>query len=335
MRDRSVPIGTVVSMTTVALNETHQNMPISSSPPRRPTVIAVANAKGGVGKTSLVANAAGIATLAGWRVLAIDLDPQGNLATDLGYQQHSDGGRSLATTLRRGGVPKALTDVRSRLDVWPGGPSLQAGLHQSLIPEVDHPLSAAIEAGSGRYDLVFIDCPPTLGPLVDAGLIAADWLLIPVRADHASLHGLDMMLERYEQVRSSVNGRLQLLGVALFDVSPQSTAIIAEIAEAVRGKVGGLAPLLRPPIRRSERSAFDMRRMGLLAHEYEERSADSALVPLAERIAAARRGESAARYSSAAAGLSGDYFELVKEVLTIVNSANSSAHAAKSADRAS
>lgn len=332
MRDRSVPIGTVVSVTTVALNETHQNMPISSSPSRRPTVIAVANAKGGVGKTSLVANAAGIATLAGWRVLAIDLDPQGNLATDLGYQQRSDGGRGLATTLRRGGVPQALTDVRSRLDVWPGGPSLQAGLHQSLIPEVDHPLSAAIEAGSGRYDLVFIDCPPTLGPLVDAGLIAADWLLIPVRADHASLHGLDMMLERYEQVRSSANSRLQLLGVALFDVSPQSTAIIAEIAQAVREKVGDGAPLLRPPIRRSERSAFDMRRMGLLAHEYEERSADSALVPLADRIAAARRGESTARYSSAAAGLSGDYFELVKEILTIVNSA---AHAANATDRAS
>jgi len=332
MRNTPVPIGVVVSETTVALNDTHQHMPISSSPSRRPAVIAVANAKGGVGKTSLVANIAGIATLAGWRVLAIDLDPQGNLATDLGYQQRSDGGRSLATTLRDGGVPQPLTDVRSRLDVWPGGPSLQAGLHQSLIPEVDHPLSAAIEASRGCYDLVFIDCPPTLGPLVDAGLIAADWLLIPVRADHASLHGLDMMLERYEQVRSSVNSSLQLLGVALFDVSPQSTVIIAEIAEAVRSKVGDVIPLLRPPIRRSERSAFDMRRLGLIAHEYEERSADSAMVPLAERIAAARRGESNAHYSSAAAGLSGDYFELVKEVLTIVNS---SARSNTAADRAS
>lgn len=314
-----MPKETVVSVTTVDLNETHQPMPISSSPSRRPTVIAVANAKGGVGKTSLVANAAGIATLAGWRVLAVDLDPQGNLATDLGYQQRSDGGRSLSTTLTRSGVPQALTDVRSRLDVWPGGPALQAGPRQSLIPEVDHPLSAAIAAVGDRYDLVFIDCPPTLGPLVDAGLTAAQWLLIPVRADHASLHGLDMMLEHYERLRASAGSRVRLLGVALFDVSPQSTAIIAEIAEAVRAKVGGGVPLLRPPIRRSERSAFDMRRMGLLAHEYEERSAGAAAVPLAERIAAARRGEATARYSSAAAGLSGDYFELVKQVLTIAN----------------
>ncbi len=243
----------------------------------------------------------------------------------------ADGGAALATTLRRGGIPRALTDVRSRLDVWPGGPRLQAGLHQSLIPEIDHPLSAAIEASGDRYDLVFIDCPPTLGPLVDAGLIAAQWLLIPVRADHASLHGLEMMLERYEQVRSTANADLRLLGIVLFDVSPQSTAIVREIAEAVTAKVGDTVPLLRPPIRRSERSAFDMRRMGLLAHEYEERSADSALVPLAERIAAARRGESSARYSSAAAGLSGDYFELVKAVLTIVNSSAR----ATSADRAS
>lgn len=300
-----------------------------------PTVIAVANAKGGVGKTSLVANLAGISTLAGWRVLAVDLDPQGNLSTDLGYGAASDSGRSLGDVLRRGGEPRTLRDVRSRLDVWAGGAGLATGVHQALIPQSDHPLREAILSTGERYDLVFIDCPPTLGPLVDAGLNAADWLLVPVRADHASLHGLDMMAERFRQVKTSGNPELQLLGVVLFDVSASSTAIVREVAEAIRGHLGGAAPLLDPPIRRSERSAFDMRRMGLLAHEYEERYLDATAVPLAERIAAARRGEAGARYSAAASGLAHDYFEITKQVLTAVDAGGRARRGGRRSDRAS
>ncbi len=292
-------------------------MQLTANPPEtgQATVIAIASAKGGVGKTSLTANLAGIAALAGWRVLAIDLDPQGNLATDLGYGRESDEGRELSETLRSATLPVGLSQVRPGLDVWAGGPVLTAGVRASLIPESDHPLATAIAATGERYDLVFVDCPPALGPLVDAGLSAARWLVVPVRADHASLAGLEMMAARFRQMKAGVNPHLALLGVVLFDVSPQSTAIIREVSDEILVHLAGVAPLLDPPIRRSERSAFDMRRLGLLAHEYEERSAEAGQIPLAERIAAARRGESDARYSAAAAGLASDYFEIAKQVL--------------------
>jgi chromosome partitioning protein len=279
------------------------------------TVIAVASAKGGVGKTSLTANLAGIAALAGWRVLAIDLDPQGNLATDLGYMRESDNGYELGETLRSAAPPRGLSQVRPGLDVWPGGQALSGGVRASLIPETDHPLASAIASTGTHYDLVFIDCPPALGSLVDAGLSAARWLLVPVRADHASLSGLEMMAARFRELKATSNPRLALLGVVLFDVSPQSTAIIREVSDEILVHLAGVAPLLNPPVRRSERSAFDMRRLGLLAHEYEELSLAAGAVPLAERIAAARRGESDARYSAAASGLAADYFEIAKQVL--------------------
>lgn len=293
--------------------------------PGNPTVISVANAKGGVGKTSIVANAAGIAALAGWQVLAVDLDPQGNLATDLGYQKHSDLGASLATTLRTAAPPQTIPAVRPGLDVWAGGPALSAAGSHPLIPEVAHPLAEAIRSTGTTYDFVFIDCPPALGPLVDAGLTGSQWLLVPIRADHASLDGLRMITERFREVKT-INPDLELLGVTLFDVSRSATAIVREVSAVIRENFDDIVPRLLPAIRRSERSAFDMRRLGLLAYEYEERYLDSKSIPLAERIRQARSGEGAGRYSAAAPGLANDYFELTKRVLATANNARSEPH---------
>jgi chromosome partitioning protein len=257
--------------------------------PTAPVVIAVANAKGGVGKTSIVANLAGITALAGWRVLVIDLDPQGNLATDLGITDLSDLGASLAVTLSRGEPPITLSSVRPRLDVWAGGPALATSVRSALIPEVNHPLQAAIGSIGANYDFVYIDCPPALGPLVDAGLTAADLLLVPIRADHASLSGLHMITARFTEI-SSVNPGLELLGITLFDVSRSATAIVRDVADAIAADFADLEPRLLPAIRRSERSAFDMRRSGLLAYEYEQRQSGTSITPLAERIDAERSG---------------------------------------------
>lgn len=284
--------------------------------PPKPTVIAVANAKGGVGKTSIVANLAGISALVGWRVLVVDLDPQGNLATDLGYSDRSDLGVSLARTLREAQQPTTLRAVRPGLDAWAGGPGLTKAVTNALIPAVDHPLQAALEGTGGSYDFVYIDCPPALGPLVDAGLTAADFLLVPIRADHASLSGLRMITERFDQVRT-VRPGLELLGITLFDVSRGATVIVREVAQAVREIFADTDLRLLPAIRRSERSAFDMRRSGLLAFEYEETQRGASVVPLAERIAAERAG--ARPGASPASNLSDDYFELAKHVLTVAN----------------
>ena len=181
-----------------------------------PATVAIVNAKGGVGKTSLVANLASWMASAGHRVLAVDLDPQGNLAHDLGYLEQTDNGRHLLDALRGTGPPLTLREVRPGLDVWCGGPQLARSVG-ALIPRSDNPLTDALAAVAGRYDVVFVDCPPALGPLIDAALLAANLLIVPVRADHASLHGLEMIGDRFREVRPQSTGT-ELLGVTIFDV---------------------------------------------------------------------------------------------------------------------
>jgi chromosome partitioning protein len=242
-------------------------------PSIHPLVFAVANAKGGVGKTSLVANLSGLLARSGLQVLAIDLDPQGNLAHDLGYRDRTDDGHNLNNVLRSTASPATLDGVRPGLDVWAGGKRLARSVGP-LIPSTSHPLVGAIAAVAHRYDAVFIDCPPSLGPLIDTALMAADRLIVPIRADHASLHGLEMIGERFREI-GEVNVGLDLLGVTIFDVSRGATALAREIALAVsQGFDGGNITIL-PSIRRSERAAFEMRAAGLLAHEYAERHPNS------------------------------------------------------------
>ncbi len=236
-------------------------------PANRPVTTAIANAKGGVGKTSIVANVAGQAALAGMRVLVIDLDPQGNLATDLGYKSSSDLGRSLAGLIRGVGMPETLRNVRDGLDVWAGGPNLVNSMLSTLIPERAHPLAAALAEVGDCYDAVFIDCPPALGPLVDTALVSADFLVVPVRADHASLDGLGLISERFTQSRTDNSG-LELLGISVFGVSRSATALADELARALREGFPDIELRILPAVRRSERAAYEMRAHGLLANEY-------------------------------------------------------------------
>ncbi len=231
-----------------------------------PATVAIVNAKGGVGKTSLVANLASWMASAGHRVLAVDLDPQGNLAHDLGYLEQTDNGRHLLDALRGTGPPLTLREVRPGLDVWCGGPQLARSVG-ALIPRSDNPLTDALAAVAGRYDVVFVDCPPALGPLIDAALLAANLLIVPVRADHASLHGLEMIGDRFREVRPQSTGT-ELLGVTIFDVSRRATALPEEVARSIRLGFGGSNPRILPAIRRSERAAFEMRASGRVAHEY-------------------------------------------------------------------
>lgn len=264
----------------------------SRTPVSAPVIVAVANAKGGVGKTSIVSNLAGLCAERGARVLTVDLDPQGNLATDFGCKARSDLGVNLAAVLRSAGNPTPIKNVRPGLDMWAGGPALSSTVPNALIPAADNPLAEAIRATGSAYDMVFIDCPPTLGPLVDAGLGVADLLIVPIRADHASLDGLQLIGDRIRAVRHR-NPDLTLLGVVLFDVSRSATALVREVADALSKNLAGLDPRPLPAIRRSERSAFEMRRDGQLAHEH----------------AASAAGD------SAAAKLAADYSALVEPVL--------------------
>ncbi len=279
------------------------------------------NGKGGVGKTSICANVAGLAAQSGWRVLAVDLDPQGNLGSDLGYKQRgqSDEGEGLLHAVVSGTPLRALRDVRPRLDAIPAGAAttdLLAVLtnRRSVDPTSVSDVARVLQPLATSYDLVVIDSPPAGGVAVDAALAASHWVVIPVRFDDGSLDGLELMARQFGAIRRLINPNLELLGVALFDFSTSGTVIRREVRQELVAELGGAAPVLKSVIRRSERGAYDMRRTGTLAHEYKVKAAEADKVSIGERIRRSKAGE-AARYSSAAEGLADDYGKLATEIL--------------------
>lgn len=226
--------------------------------------VAVANPKGGVGKTSLVANLAGIAAKSGWRVLAVDLDPNGDLCADLGFgsMQHDDEGNQFTEAVLRGGDVSPIAEVRPNLDVLSGGTRLG-----ELSSGSEPGLAACLAAVASGYDLVLLDCPPGVGALLDGALLASKWILVPVRLDAGSLDGLQVLAKHVGEVRQDHNPELGLLGVVMFGAVLGIESVVDEVTELLEADLRGIAPVLSPAIRHDERTAFDMRRLGMLAHE--------------------------------------------------------------------
>jgi cellulose biosynthesis protein BcsQ len=284
--------------------------------------IAFANGKGGVGKTSVTANVAGIAALSGWRVLTVDLDPQGNLGNDLGYTQagNSDLGAGLMAAIRDGAPLKPLREIRSNLDAVPGGDHMD-GLMTVLAPRLldeTAPATAvadALEPLADDYDLIMLDCPPAGGVLLEAILIATRFLVIPTKRDLGSLHGLVRVARSFASVRSHVNPDLDLQGVALFDFAQQDTRILADTRERLVRNLAGAAPVFDSVIRNARKASTDMRRDGLLAFEYEEAAAAAMRQRVRDRVWEHPGKASPNGYSMTATGLAEDYQSLTKEIL--------------------
>jgi len=284
--------------------------------------IAFANGKGGVGKTSVTANVAGIAALSGWRVLTVDLDPQGNLGNDLGYAQtgDSDQGAGLMAAIREGAELEPLRDVRPGLDAVPGG-DLMDGLMAVLVPRLldeSAPATAIADvlAPLARdYDLVLLDCPPAGGVLLEAILIATRFLVIPTKRDLGSLHGLVRVARCFASVRSHDNPYLEVLGVALFDFALQDTRMLADTRERLVRNLAGAAPVFGTVIRNARKASADMRRDGLLAFEYEAAAARLLEAGVAERVWERPYRPSVNGFSKTASGLADDYQHLTREIL--------------------
>ncbi len=290
--------------------------------PRR-RVIAVANGKGGAGKTTLAAGLGGIAAAGQLRVLLVDTDPQGNLARDLGYEP--DDGSALAMAVLHGVAPIVMRGVRPQLDVIPGGPSLwdvpaaalSRGARGERLPGLRRALEQARpeDTAVNDYDLVIVDTPPGDPILQDLVFGAADYVIIPTRSDEASIDGLALVAERFARARTT-NPALTLLGVALFGINGRSARLVAHIREVLSDVLDGAAPVFDTSIRYLESAAVDMRRAGLLPHELVARQAEER----GHRLLRLRRGrggtEPPALFSRDASGLAQDYQALTAEVLT-------------------
>jgi len=230
-------------------------------------VFAVANQKGGVGKTTTAVNLAAALAQHGARVLVIDLDPQGNASTALGVD-HAEGSPGVYQALV-GEVPLAElvrpTTEAPRLSVVPATIDL-AGAEIELVamPERESRLRRALNAhlevtrdGTERLDYVFIDCPPSLGLLTVNALVAGRELMVPIQCEYYALEGVGQLLRNVELVRAHLNPQLAVSTV-LLTMYDRRTRLSAAVADEVRGHFGSrvLATTIPRSVRISEAPSF-------------------------------------------------------------------------------
>ncbi|HEY6637434.1 MAG TPA: AAA family ATPase [Solirubrobacterales bacterium] len=198
-------------------------------------VVAVANQKGGVGKSTTAVNIGAYLALAGARVLVIDLDPQGNASTGLGLD-HRDIEPSIYDVLTGEAVPG--TAIRAtgvpNLHVLPSTIDL-AGAEVELVSAMSREtrLRRALQSIDHQYDTILIDCPPSLGLLTVNALAAADELLIPIQCEYYALEGLGQLLRNVELVRTNLNPELRIGGIVL-TMYDGRTRLALQVVDEVR-----------------------------------------------------------------------------------------------------
>jgi chromosome partitioning protein len=185
--------------------------------PHNTRVVAIANQKGGVGKTTTAINFAASLAHYGQRTLVIDLDPQGNASSGLGFpKDHVEQG-SLDVVLGRANLDDVIQNTLVEgLDLLPATRDLigaEVELMQTTQRETR--LQSALGSASSHYDWIILDCPPSLGFLTVNALVAADSVLIPVQAEYYALEGLGELLRTLSVVRKRLNSKLKREGIVL------------------------------------------------------------------------------------------------------------------------
>src|SRR5215831_6745910 len=193
-------------------------------------VYALANQKGGVGKTTTAINLAACLAEAGERTLVVDLDPQANATSGLGERANGTSSLDLLDGIP---LPKLAKPTRfARLDLVPAKADLAGtAVELSRRGDGERYLADALARAREQYAFVFVDCPPSLGPLTVNALAAADRVLVPLQAEYYALEGLAQLVGSVELVRSRLNPRLALGGVLLTMVD-RRTRLASEVSAA-------------------------------------------------------------------------------------------------------
>jgi chromosome partitioning protein len=232
------------------------------------TIYALANQKGGVGKTTTAINLAACLAEAGARSLLVDLDPQANATSGLGERAR---GRSTYDLLDGAPLSEVVRPTAyANLDLVPSKPDL-AGAVVELARREDGEsyLAQSLRDVRGIYEFAFVDCPPSLGPLTVNALAAADQVLVPLQAEYYALEGLSQLSRSVELVRARLNARLRIGGVLLTMVDGR-TNLSAEVGDEVRRHFGDR--VFRTTIPRSVRLA-EAPSHGMPVIAYDRRSA--------------------------------------------------------------
>jgi chromosome partitioning protein len=200
-----------------------------------PRILALANQKGGVGKTTTAVNTSAYLAQLGYRVLLIDIDPQGNATSSIGFDKSAAEyttydilieGESLDTCV--------VSQIRPNLDLLPSNEGL-AGAEVELVSRDrrEFQLRNALEASSVEYDVVVIDCPPSLGLLTVNALTTARGVIIPIQCEYLALEGLMQLINTIDLVKQRLNPRLDVLGV-LMTMFDARTRLAGQVVSDVR-----------------------------------------------------------------------------------------------------
>lgn len=195
-------------------------------------IVAFANQKGGVGKTTTAINLASALGLLGKKILMVDIDPQGNATSGLGINKREAINSTYNLLITGAKIEEVLVHTQYKnLDVLPSNINL-AGIEIELVemPERTYRLKQALAPAKDKYDYILIDCPPSLGLITLNAFTAADSILVPIQCEYYALEGLSQLMATVRQVKRMYNSSLEIEGVLLtmFDSRLNLTVQVAE-----------------------------------------------------------------------------------------------------------
>lgn len=211
-----------------------------NSPKNTPRILAIANQKGGVGKTTTAVNLSTALAACGKKVLLIDLDGQGNASTGLGVDQEKRRGRtSYELLIGHAKIPQVVENtVIPNLNVISASQDLSgAEIELADMPRREYRLRDAIANQAQDYDYVLIDCPPALGFLTLNALVAADALFVPLQCEFYALEGLSHLIKTLSRVKKTLNPSLEIQGIALTMYDKRNN-LSAQVESDVRNYFG-------------------------------------------------------------------------------------------------
>jgi chromosome partitioning protein len=217
----------------------HELAPVSADKPPLPRVLAIANQKGGVGKTTTAVNLGAALAELGYRVLVVDLDPQGNATTGLGVNARNLDSSIYDVILHDVPIEDCIEPTNLRnLFLVPATIDL-AGAEIELVPAFSRELRLKRAIGSvlGDFDFLLIDCPPSLGLLTVNALAAAQEVAVPIQCEYYALEGLGQLLNNIERVRANLNPGLNVTTI-IMTMYDARTRLAEQVVDEVRRHFG-------------------------------------------------------------------------------------------------